>query len=134
MNAKKIGEKIRNLRKKNGKSQMDVVREIETIYGEKIGISQTTLSNLEQGKVQPKDGVLEILADYFGVPVVQFYGSTDTTQRGLDLANEYLDKLINIDTSSTKRRFAHSRGLRQEGDEVDKNLDSTISDDDLLDF
>ena len=63
MNAKKIGERLLNLRKR--KSQDEVARE--------VGISVSALSMYEQGNRVPRDEIKVKLASYFGVTVEEIF-------------------------------------------------------------
>lgn len=63
MNAKKIGERLSNLRK--NKSQDEVAKE--------VGISVSALSMYELGNRVPRDEIKVRLASYFGVTVEEIF-------------------------------------------------------------
>lgn len=44
----------------------------------KTGISSSTLSDWKNGKSKPKIDKLQLLADYFGVPVTYFLAENET--------------------------------------------------------
>lgn len=53
------GERLKSLRKNKRKTQKEVSNE--------VGISADTIRKLEQGKRAPSVGVVDLLADYYGV-------------------------------------------------------------------
>ena len=53
------GERLKSLRKDKRKTQKEVSNE--------VGISADTIRKLEQGKRAPSVGVVDLLADYYGV-------------------------------------------------------------------
>ena len=63
-----FGERLRALRLERGKSQIDIADAIKARHPA-MRISQTSLSALERRATAPRGEVLEILAEYFGVPV-----------------------------------------------------------------
>lgn len=90
-----FGEKLRELRKNAGKSQMEVVQEIERLFTSRIRISQTTLSTLEQRPTAPRGDILEVLAEYYGVPIADFFESQNEEDKreGVQRAKKYLESL-----------------------------------------
>lgn len=92
---KTFGEKLKALRRNSGKSQFDVVDEMERLFGKQIRISQATISTLEQRSSAPRQQVLEILAQYYQVPITYFFEVEDEKEEKLDLAKKYLDSLKN---------------------------------------
>lgn len=71
-----IGEKIKELRKKNGKTQLDVSKALDVTY--------QTIYKYEKGiAVPPADAILK-LAEYFNVTTDYLLGHTDN----LDMLNE----------------------------------------------
>lgn len=62
---KRFGARIRKLREAKGMSQITLA--------EKIGIEQPHLSNLENGKKEPKLRVVEMLASGLGVSLRQLF-------------------------------------------------------------
>ena len=57
----KLGDKILELRKKNGFSQEDL--------GEKIGVTRQTISNWELGETAPNPEQLKLLSKYLNVSI-----------------------------------------------------------------
>lgn len=113
-----FGQKLKDLRHKQDKSQEDVVNEIKSMFGDKIRMSQTTLSALEQRDSAPKEDVLEVLAEYYNVPITFFF---DAEHPNVDVKS-YIDAL-RLYNPQDSRRFAHSSKHRQDGDEVEQSLD-----------
>lgn len=74
MDAKAIGERLRDLRIKKRKTLMEVSRE--------TGIGQTALSNYEAGARIPRDEAKIILAQYYRVPITKLFFDTESTKRG----------------------------------------------------
>nr|WP_288556018.1 helix-turn-helix transcriptional regulator [uncultured Mediterraneibacter sp.] len=63
-----IGDKIRETRKKNGLSLADLA--------ERIGVSDSYLSQLERNNVDPSISVLRKLSSALNVPIVTFFDAT----------------------------------------------------------
>lgn len=68
---KEIGKRIRELRQRRGLSQ--------EVLGEKTGISQTYLSDLELGKANVDAADLWQIAKALGFPINQFFPPVNTT-------------------------------------------------------
>ena len=64
METPKIGEKIRELRKKVGMSQKE--------FAQAIGVSYGALQGYEYGEVEPRRVILQSIAAHFGVPLSYF--------------------------------------------------------------
>ncbi len=62
---KRFGARIRELREAQNMSQITLA--------ERVGIEQPHLSNLENGKKEPKLRVIEMLADGLGVPLRKIF-------------------------------------------------------------
>lgn len=60
-----IGKKIRNLRKKNKTTMVELAR--------LTGFSQSYLSQIERGKVKPSVGALQKISYAFGIPMASFF-------------------------------------------------------------
>ncbi len=76
------GERLKSLRNNKGKTQKEVANE--------VGISADTIRKLEQGKRTPSVGVVDLLADYYGV-------TADYVISGINRQNtEYNEKLRGI--------------------------------------
>jgi transcriptional regulator with XRE-family HTH domain len=76
-----VGEKIKDLRKKEGLSQ--------TEFGVKVGVKQQTVANWENGVIEPTVARLKRVADAFGVTVDYF---KDFQKK--DQVTELIDRLI----------------------------------------
>jgi transcriptional regulator with XRE-family HTH domain len=68
-----FGEQLKALRVQSGKSQSEVVAEMQALFGAEAHISQSTLSALERRSTAPRGAVLERLTQYYNVPVSHFY-------------------------------------------------------------
>lgn len=133
-NERHFGNKLRELREQRHKLQVEVVQDIKRLYPE-IRMSQTTLSTLEQRDSAPREDVLEVLCDYYDVPIAYFFDSEESDHaRDIDV-DEYIEAL-RFHSPASKERFAHSRGKRYPGDEIEQRLSSgslSIEDLDYLD-
>jgi transcriptional regulator with XRE-family HTH domain len=87
-----FGYKLKQLRKDFGKSQTEVANEIAKHFPNKIRISQTTLSVLEQKADLPRVEILDVLSRYFGVPIAYFYPTIGQEER-IEQAQLYLESL-----------------------------------------
>ncbi|MBZ0307363.1 MAG: helix-turn-helix domain-containing protein, partial [Anaerolineae bacterium] len=116
-----FGHKLKELRRRVGKSQIEVVEEIVKLFPGKIRMSQTTLSALEQRTTAPRGEILEILSKYFGVPTAYFFeGTENQEEKSLDVY-EYLEAL-RLFTPNSNQRFAHSTEKRYNNDEIEQSL------------
>lgn len=80
METPKIGEKIRELRKKVGMSQKE--------FAQAIGVSYGALQGYEYGEVEPRRVILQSIAAHFGVPLSYFIPvSKKPSLPGSNLAN-----------------------------------------------
>lgn len=70
----RIGETIRQLRIQNGLTQKELA--------DKLHLRHTTLGNYERGEREPDAATIEAIADFFGVPVSDFFGRSGTTTSG----------------------------------------------------
>ena len=111
MNERSFGEKLRELRMKLRKSQTEVAHEIAANFPNRVRMSQTTLSALEQREDTPREDVLKTLAEYYNVPITYFLNKTrlapDQNRRGIELAKRYIQFLPNR-TFSREQTAAHS--------------------------
>lgn len=79
-------KRLAELRKQKGLSQDEL--------GEKIKVSQQTISKYERGLLEPDFETLNFLADFFKVSLDYLLGRDDTRQHvNDDEALEYLDEL-----------------------------------------
>ena len=91
-----IGEKIKELREKNGKTQLDVSKALDVTY--------QTIYKYEKGiAVPPADAILK-LAEYFNVTTDYLLGRTDIPNELNQAASSDIDlaKLSEIDPSKKK--------------------------------
>ncbi len=122
-----FGERLRELRIAVGKSQDEVANEIADLFPGQIRISQTSLSALEQRETAPRQHVLDILAQYYDVPITYFFESRmDAEEEDVRRAMDYLQ---NLKQSLQKREFtgdmlyAHSTEPRYDSeDEIGEGL------------
>lgn len=121
----KFGDKLKSLRIQTGKSQAEVADEILDIFGDSVRMSQSTLSALEQRGTAPREDVLEILCDYYGVPISYFFESKPKVN-----VKSYIDALRRF-TPESNERFAHSSEKRYQDDQIEKSLHNL--DDEFLD-
>jgi transcriptional regulator with XRE-family HTH domain len=121
-----FGQKLKQLRIQNHKSQAKVAKEISTMFPH-FTISQGYLSALERKKNAPREEVLNILSAYFDVPVVYFLSeapdATDKQDKGIvnskAMARDYLRSLKNRGYSNDEVA-AHTYDKRDR--EISKNL------------
>lgn len=66
---------LKKLREKAGLSLGKLSQELEEKKGLKIG--RASLSNYERGEQSPREGVWDVLADYFNVPITYIMGLSD---------------------------------------------------------
>ena len=135
-NLKTFGEKLKDLRIRAGKSQTEAANEIALQFPNRIRISQTTLSTLEQRTEPPRYEVVQVLAEFFGVPPTYF--DPQNTER-IEGARAYLEMLRDTDPTGSEL-FAHSSTLRSGPDDaVGKSLrelrvdESEYGDEDFFD-
>lgn len=132
--SKTFGEILKELRKKTGKSQTEVAEEIAQMFPGEMRISQTTLSLLEQRSDPPRKDIIEMLAQYYEVPIGYFTNPDMTTPKGVEIAKNYLEELRNMNFQDN-RKFARSEGLRSKDDGISKSLENlTDEDDEHFDF
>lgn len=81
MDAKLIGERIRQMRKDRHLRQSDLAKE--------LGVRKTTISNYETGYSIPKREVLGKISKFFGVSMDYLCASTDETKKYLQTMETY---------------------------------------------
>lgn len=85
-----IGERLKELRKNQGKSQIDVERE--------TGVSQKNLSKYETNRFKPPYDVMKTLAAYYNVSMAYILGEekkVDFIDNNFSIdIEEFIDKLI----------------------------------------
>lgn len=120
-----FGKKLKALRKNLHKSQLEVVEEIERIFPDKLRISQTTLSALEQKATAPRQDVLEVLARYYQVPITYFFESENEKAEKLSRAKQYLASLKTRPTQN-EQILAHTMENSSSDEEVIKSFDNLL--------
>ena len=81
LDAKLIGERIRQMRKDRHLRQSDLAKE--------LGVRKTTISNYETGYSIPKREVLGKISKFFGVSMDYLCASTDETKKYLQTMETY---------------------------------------------
>lgn len=90
-----FGSKLRSLRRALGETQRQAAQGI-TASNPEFEISQTSISHLERRVDAPRQEILNILAEYYGVPVGYFYRDTaDQYATRKPHIQEYLSNLQN---------------------------------------
>lgn len=122
MKKETFGEKLKALRMKSGKSQIEVVTDIERMFGSSKSISQTTLSNLELRASPPRKEVVELLASYYQIPVSYFLDNeeTESAEDNREMTREYLRSLSA--RNYTSQVAAHRHDIANNDEDVEKNL------------
>lgn len=86
--ARLLGDRVRSLRQRTGRTQMDFA-----LYS---GINQTHLGRIERGEGNPSLETLVRLADALQVDIAELVGGIRVehfpTRPGLELAREYVDR------------------------------------------
>jgi transcriptional regulator with XRE-family HTH domain len=87
-----IGEKIKELREKNGKTQLDVSKALDVTY--------QTIYKYEKGiAVPPADAILK-LAEYFNVTSDYLLGRTDTSNTVKEIDKKLKENNLHIAANS----------------------------------
>ena len=88
-----FGKQLKRLRTRKGKSQTEVAQELTTDYPG-FTISQTNISHLERRIKAPREEVLSVIADYYGVPIECFFKDTSDSYDDLKpRIEQFLDSL-----------------------------------------
>lgn len=82
-----FGDKLRELRKRTGKTQQMVVSEMSARYPD-VRISQTTVSAWESRDSTPRGKVLAVICDYYGVQPAYFFDDRDLR---MDRARQWIE-------------------------------------------
>ena len=91
-----LSERIKHLRKDAGKTQEEMAK--------LIGISRSTYAEYERGKNKPPIQKLQIISDYFGVPIDYLMGSSNNSKpvRNIIDVSSTIEKIINhLENDST---------------------------------
>jgi len=100
-------EKFAQLLQQNGVTAYRVHKE--------TGVSQSTLSDWKTGKSVPKIDKLQLIADYFGVPVSHFLGDEPKTEKAPTLTSKDerdIEKIL----AATREQLLNQDGLMFDGD------------------
>lgn len=119
-----FGEKLKFLRKKMDKSQTQVVGEIESMFPDKIRISQTALSALEQRDTAPREDVLDVLCKYYGVPITYFFENAELDDNRASEVKRYIEAL-RLYTPGSNQWFGHSWRKRDNNENsIDEDMNT----------
>jgi Helix-turn-helix. len=101
-----IGKFIAALRKEKGLTQEQ--------FGEKMGVSNKTVSRWETGKYLPPAEVLQAMRDMFGISINEILSGKRLTEKEYRHAKENLTQVIRSGSFSLKERieFFRKNGLR----------------------
>lgn len=89
---KQVGARIKNLREKNGKTQLDVSKA--------LGVTYQTIYKYEKGiAIPPADAILK-LAEYFNVTSDYLLGRTDTSNTVNEINQKIQDNDLYIAANS----------------------------------
>ena len=96
-----FGKQLKKLRHWKGKSQQEVAEELSANYPG-FTISQTNVSHLERRREAPREEVLSVLADYYGVSLEFFFRvAGDSYEERKPRISQFLDSLaVRADESS----------------------------------
>lgn len=83
-----IGEKLKELRKKNNKTQEEV--------GKYLHVSYTTYGDYERDKTEPDISTIKKIAEYFNVSVDELLMAKKTDGKEVIFTKEEVDKLIEV--------------------------------------
>ena len=86
-----FGIKLKSLRKKRGKTQMQMVEEINAMFGNDT-LLQSGLSAMENRSDIPHGKWVERFAAYFGIDPAYFVTETSNRQ-GVEAARQYLENI-----------------------------------------
>lgn len=88
-----FGTRLKTLRMGTGKTQLEVAEELTERYPD-FAISQANISHLERREAAPRNEVLTILADFFGVPTSYFLRDAEFSYEARKAkVSTYLDSL-----------------------------------------
>ena len=88
-----FGKRLKTLRMGMGKTQLDIAEELTDRYPD-FAISQANISHLERREAAPRNEMLTILADFFGVPISYFLRDAEVSYEARKAkVSAYLDLL-----------------------------------------
>ena len=89
-----FGSRLRALRRRSGKTQLKVAIELKQANPD-LAISQANVSHWEKRDEPPRQDVLKILADYFGVSIQYFVDDSSATyDTRRPMIAEYMESLM----------------------------------------
>src|SRR5699024_9796783 len=109
-----IGEKIKELRLKNGMNQEQLAEQLET--------TKQTVSRYEKGQRQVNQDILFQLSDVFNVSIDEFFTDGDKKHNELERALKKTDNMSAKDIEFLNQLIEKTLSLK--GEERDKFLES----------
>ncbi|MBO5097988.1 MAG: helix-turn-helix transcriptional regulator [Agathobacter sp.] len=106
-----IGEKIKELRKKNGRKQ----EELATA----LGVTPQAISRWEANGGQPDIGMIPSIANYFHITIDELFGYNNDRDRIIQEYNDKAQRLLNNNGDMTECIALLRRGLEEFPDRVD---------------
>ncbi len=106
-----IGEKIRDLRKKNGRTQEEMARA--------LGVTPQAISRWEANGGYPDLGMIPAIANYFHITIDELFGYNNDRNRMIQEYNDKAQVMLNHDQDMTACIALLRRGLEEFPDNVD---------------
>jgi transcriptional regulator with XRE-family HTH domain len=121
-----FGERLRRLRSRTGKTQAKVAAEISELFPSNT-LTQTGLSALENRETAPREAVLRVLSEYYGVPLSYFVENTDVKEEEQKArrrrALSYIEEIRKGQVKHAHYVSAHSTRHRRKSDPTQEVLD-----------
>ena len=106
-----IGEKIKELRKKNGRKQEDLATA--------LGVTPQAISRWEANGGYPDMGMIPAIANYFHITIDELFGYNNDRDRIIQEYNDKAQGLLNNNDDMTECIALLRRGLEEFPDRVD---------------
>lgn len=106
-----IGEKIKELRKKNGRKQEDLATA--------LGVTPQAISRWEANGGYPDMGMIPAIANYFHITIDELFGYNNDRDRIIQEYNDKAQRLLNNNDDMTECIALLRRGLEEFPDRVD---------------
>ncbi len=106
-----LGEKIKELRKKNGRKQEDLATA--------LGVTPQAVSRWEANGGYPDMGMIPAIANYFHITIDELFGYNNDRDRIIREYNDKAQKMINDSDDMTECIALLRRGLEEFPDRVD---------------
>ena len=106
-----IGEKIKELRKKNGRKQEDLAIA--------LGVTPQAISRWEANGGYPDMGMIPVIANYFHITIDELFGYNNDRDRIIREYNDKAQRMINSNEDMTECIALLRRGLEEFPDRVD---------------